>query len=505
MKDRHNFQHFRLMKRFLITGIIALFGFMAAPGFNTVLAVPDAVDDAAIKLELRRQLIENDMISSHLIDIEVNNGVVTLSGTVDHLLARDLAEETAASMKGVQKIENRLIARPVIRNDGDIQDDVIDALAVDPATESYEITVSVDRGVVDLDGQVESLAESNIATKVAKSVKGVVGVVNDISVDFDSSRSAEEIKAEIVRSLELNPTLKEGQIDVKVEGATVTLSGTVGSLTEKREATLEAWTAGVRKVNNNALIIDWEEIANLIESEPDAFKTDAEIKEDVKDALLFDPEVLSTRVNVDVENAVVTLTGTVDSYNAKRIAEQNAEKILGVRRVKNYLLVRFDPVPSDENIEATVRDALIRDPIVDLSTLKVDVRNQKVYLNGFVDSLVEKEHAENVVSRVMNVADVENNITVNDTWTWKSDLAIREDILNELFWSPFTDEEDIVVTVNNGKATLKGSVSNWNEHSAAVENAFEGGAATVTSYLEVTGFPGVEDYERTYQYSSFFD
>ena len=493
-----------ILKQTILSTLLMAFGFLATFSLQPVWANPD-VNDSTITLELRRQLIENEIVESHLVDIETDDGVVTLSGTVNHLLAKDQAEEIAAEMRGVKEIHNDLVVKPVLRTDKAIKEDVIDALAVDPAADSYELKVSVENGIVELSGESESIPESHIAIQVAKSVKGVIGVINDIDIDYKLDRNRNEIKAEIQRSLELNPAVEEEQIDVRVSNGIVTLTGTVGSLAEKREASLEAWTTGVKKVNDTGLVVDWESAVAIIQSETDDFKTDREIRDDVEDALLLETQVPTDNVNVQVENAVVTLSGTVETYNAKQVAKQTAERIEGVTRVKNYLLVRFDPIPADDKIESMVREALVRDPIVSLSDVGVSVTNQKVYLTGVVDSLLEKQQAENVASRIIHVAEVENSIKLDHSWTWKRDVAIQEDVIDELFWSPFVDEDDITVRVEDGTAILTGRVTSWNEHSAAVENAFEGGASAVKSTLEITNFPGSEDYPRHYRYDTYFN
>lgn len=72
----------------------------------------------------------------------------------------------------------------------------------------------------------------------------------------------------------------------------------------------------------------------------------------------------------------------------------------------------------------------------------------------------------------------------------RSDAEIRADIKDQLAWSPFVDAERIIVTVEDGVATLTGSVVSWAAMDAATENAFEGGATWVRNRLEVE--PGEE-------------
>jgi len=67
----------------------------------------------------------------------------------------------------------------------------------------------------------------------------------------------------------------------------------------------------------------------------------------------------------------------------------------------------------------------------------------------------------------------------------KSDAEIKEQINDELFWSPFVDADQVHVTVDQRKATLTGTVDSWAESNNAQENAYEGGAVYVDNDLIV--------------------
>jgi hyperosmotically inducible protein len=56
------------------------------------------------------------------------------------------------------------------------------ALAADPVTKAREIGVSTFKGVVQLSGFVSTAEEKNKAAEVARSVKGVTDVKNNITV-----------------------------------------------------------------------------------------------------------------------------------------------------------------------------------------------------------------------------------------------------------------------------------------------------------------------------------
>ncbi len=72
------------------------------------------------------------------------------------------------------------------------------------------------------------------------------------------------------------------------------------------------------------------------------------------------------------------------------------------------------------------------------------------------------------------------------TYTYKSDAAILEDINDEMWWSPFVDSDEVSVAVDDGIATLEGTVESWSEYRSATENAYEGGAVYVDNELSVS-------------------
>lgn len=69
-------------------------------------------------------------------------------------------------------------------------------------------------------------------------------------------------------------------------------------------------------------------------------RSDERIREDVSDRLTDDWLVDASNIEVTVASAEVTLSGTVDSRQAKRRAEDCAESVSGVRNVQNNLRVQ---------------------------------------------------------------------------------------------------------------------------------------------------------------------
>ena len=68
-------------------------------------------------------------------------------------------------------------------------------------------------------------------------------------------------------------------------------------------------------------------------------RSDDRIREEVSDELMAHGDIDASEIEVDVKGGEVILKGTVDSREAKRMAEDVAERIQGVRDVTNQIRV----------------------------------------------------------------------------------------------------------------------------------------------------------------------
>lgn len=468
----------------------------------TDLRIADAVED---------ELLYDQAVSPHKIDVAVHEGVVTLSGQVDNVLANERAVGLAETVKGVRAIVDEIEVVPSpARSDRAIAADVEQALLADPTTESYEVDVAVDDGVVTLTGSVGSWQEKRFAGKVAKGVSGVTETRNFIDIQYREDRADSEIRWDIEEALRWDALIDDARISIEVSDGEVELRGVVGSAAEKTRAVGKAWVAGVRDVDASELAVTrWARDDDLREDKYVA-KSDTEVEQAVEDALLYDPRVASIEVTPIVAGGVVTLRGTVDNLRAKRAAAQDARNTVGVLAVRNRLKVRPSEVWADTAIAAGIRDAMRRDPLIEKDEITVSVVGGVANLYGTVDSYFEKGHADDIASTAKGVVDVNNQLKVFDTdpltyepylgdydfyeydWydyepqaTFSEDGRIAAQIEAEMYWSPFVDEEEVIVTVEDGVATLSGTVDSHSEVDAAVESAWEGGAIWVDNGLEI--------------------
>jgi osmotically-inducible protein OsmY len=467
--------------------LVALIALLAAGPVSA-----QGITDQDVTLAVDTELILDDATPSHLIDVETTDGVVTLSGVVDNLLAKRRAADIAETVKGVRSVVNDVdVVPPIARSDKEVQESVNAALIRDPATESYEVKAAVDDGKVALTGAVESWREKMLAEQVAAGVDGVTGVENDIDVEYKAQRTDSEIAADVRGALERDVWVDEDLIAVSVDDGAVELAGRVGSAAEKSHAYTDAWVTGVASVDHEDVEVDPALKDGMQKSEKKKIVSDAKIRQSVKDALLFDPRVSAFEPVVIVEDGVVTLTGTVDNLKAKRAAERDAMNTTGVIRVKNHLKVRPDTRPSDAVLAQRVREAIERSPMLDRADIRVTASSGKVFLNGEVDTFFERDQAEDAASRVQGVIEVQNRIQVAPEEDMASDWEIREDVQSQLFWSPFVDSGEVQVSVDDGVATLTGEVDSYFERRQATKNAFDAGAAAVDNNLSVQNPSGV--------------
>jgi osmotically-inducible protein OsmY len=190
-------------------------------------------------------------------------------------------------------------------------------------------------------------------------------------------------------------------------------------------------------------------------------RTDENIKRDVVDQLYWDNRVNAADVKVEVFDGITTLSGQVNTSNARFAAATDAWMIEGVTDINNDLQVMYDTdmdVPTDMQIKSQAENTLLWNEDIDSTNIEVNVSEGIVTLTGSVDSLWKKWEAEQTVYRNFGVISVENHLTIVPTTSFV-DQDIAEDIENALNRNYYVDAEDIAVKVDKGIVTLMGQVS----------------------------------------------
>jgi osmotically-inducible protein OsmY len=188
--------------------------------------------------------------------------------------------------------------------------------------------------------------------------------------------------------------------------------------------------------------------------------TDETIKKGIIDELYWDYRVDASNVKVQVSDGCVELTGTVRDFAARRSANADAWAIDGVREVSNLLIVRFPldfEVPEDKEIESTAQMTLAWNREIYSADVDVSVVGGVVKLEGTVDAYWQKWRAEELVSDLSGVRDVQNHLAVVPGER-HADKQIAEEIEAALIRGAYVDAQEITVKVEDGNVKLTGTV-----------------------------------------------
>lgn len=495
-------------------------GVFAILVFACVVAVPDTMRAAekaagAISAQTVTDAVEDEFLFDSAvpttIDVKTDDGVVTLSGTVGNMLAKQRAERLAMLVKGVRAVVNRIEVRPSIQIAGtSLKNDVTRALALDAATANSRVAVRVDdTGTVTLSGTVDSWVQRDLVEKTVSGVRGVRAIDNKVTFENKSDRPDSQIKAEILGLMRWNALLDHELIDVDVRDGIVRLTGIVGSTAERTYAHYDAWVPGAKEVDFSGLEIkNWARDPALRKTKY-VVKSDDALAAGLGAALRQDPRIQAYKIRVDAVGGIITMRGIVGNLAAKRAAERNAHNTVGVRGVINRIRVRPSTAQKDNDVANRVRAAFKLDPYIERHKVSVTVSDGVAHLYGFVDLSFEKARAEEIAARVDGIVDVENYIDIrnmrrplsanpyagdppSEWYEWyeyqapgtsRRSADIKSAIERRLAQSPFLDSSNITVTVKDRTALLSGTVESAVEHRLAVELAYRAGAASVVNDL----------------------
>jgi osmotically-inducible protein OsmY len=197
-------------------------------------------------------------------------------------------------------------------------------------------------------------------------------------------------------------------------------------------------------------------------------KSDREVQEDVLNELRWDSRIRQEEVGVQVDEGVVTLTGTVDSWAKKLAAKEAAHRVVGVRDVADDVRVKLPGSlqKTDTEIAQDVRLALEWDVLVPEQSIRSTVSDGLVTLEGEVNTLMQKADAARAIRNVRGVKGVNNWLTVAAV---KADPGkLRKSIEEALERRAEREAERIRVAVDDGIVTVEGRVRTWPERTAVL-------------------------------------
>lgn len=227
-------------------------------------------DDSNIKAEVSKTLKFDSRIRNNLINVDVKNDTVHLSGSVGSASEKRLAIEKS-HVQDVDAVEaDRLEVRPEFNNERfldksipsltpkEIEEALYNTFSYDPRVPADSIKVTIEDNKTILNGVVKNLNSKIAAGKDAKNTAGINQVENNITVERkvvvkpDIPTTDKAIKSRIKNSILRNPYVEEVSISINVDKGIVELNGNVDSEFEKEQVQqITSDVKGVIAVNNN--------------------------------------------------------------------------------------------------------------------------------------------------------------------------------------------------------------------------------------------------------------
>jgi hyperosmotically inducible periplasmic protein len=266
---------------------------------NTITLAAEEKKNTRSDIWLEAQLVTSYTLNEHLnpfkIDVDVQDGVANITGSVDSAIERDLAVEIARSIDGIMEVKENLTIGPTEEpakesafsrqvEDATITAKVKYRLILNKNIASYDINVDTKNGVVTLSGKVDSGEKRDLAVKLAENTSGVLKVEDSLTV-VEAEKMQEE---------------GEKESDEEKSGS---------SMKEKMDA--------------------------LSQEVKDTWITTK-----ARSLLLISSEADGARYDISTRTGKITVTGTVLSEQQAEDIQKILEDLQGVAEVENKLAVR---------------------------------------------------------------------------------------------------------------------------------------------------------------------
>lgn len=211
-----------------------------------------------------------------------------------------------------------------------------------------------------------------------------------------------EIQQDVIRELKWDTRVDETDVGVEVADGIITLTGTVSSWGKKIAAEEAAHRVrGVHDVANDV----------VVKVPGTGGRTDTEIAQAVRNALVWDVFVPDARIHSTVSDGVVTLKGDVDTWIQRDDTDRVVRNLAGVRSVRNEILVKPPRVAASE-VKKAIENALDRQAEREARRIRLEVVDGNVALSGTVRSWSEKQAVIGAAKGTPGVRSVDDKLRV---------------------------------------------------------------------------------------------
>ncbi len=205
--------------------------------------------DQQIETAFRRSHVYRTYLRHDAVNISVKEGVVFLTGTVSNDVHRILAEEMAAHLCGVTRVNNYLTtdahkesATPSASQDRRITRHVLATLLFHRSVSASSTNVEVSDGVVTLSGDATSEAQRELTAAYALDIDGVISIDNQMvvsqsenSADLSDGQNLDDasISAQVKMALVTHRSTNALEMMIRTRAGRVTVVGIAKNAAEK--------------------------------------------------------------------------------------------------------------------------------------------------------------------------------------------------------------------------------------------------------------------------------
>jgi osmotically-inducible protein OsmY len=217
------------------------------------------IEDAAKASYNYRTVLDNH------VTVKAEDGIVTLTGTVQDKDDSALAVDTVENLPGVTSVKNEIKVKPTYpeKSDGWMALKIRGRLLVKANVSATSTTVDVKDGVVTLGGTADNLAQKELTEIYAKEIDGVKSVQNNIVVDTPEGASTTmgekiddaSITTQVKFALFTHKSTSALTTKVVTSDGVVLITGEADTDAEKSLVTkLATDVRGVNSVSNNMIV-----------------------------------------------------------------------------------------------------------------------------------------------------------------------------------------------------------------------------------------------------------
>ena len=215
-----------------------------------------------------------------------------------------------------------------MRSDHQLQKAVLEQLDFEPSIDASRIGVASRDGVVTLTGHVPSIGEKRAAERAAGHVKGIKAVVDCLAVELPGRcQTPDETLAERAHArLSTNSAVPADRVHLSVENGVLTLHGDVDWYYQSQAAEADLHQLDcVLEIRNEIAVVPPVKLAV--------------VQGKIHDALARIAPLDADCIQVKTDGSHVVLSGTVNSWHEKGMAESAAWSVPGVTSVSDEIVV----------------------------------------------------------------------------------------------------------------------------------------------------------------------